>query len=158
MSGFYGPVTWAGWLLTLASSWYMILYHPEQSATADITPRLLYTNYGAIDALRLSITVLKGGVIGSLYRGSIYDSYSTAVTVTARGLLRTNLQIVFSRVHTLRTATRRLCASSDRLHFQRYLLYRSRAHGQNHAFGTRLQHDHQSSLLHCISPGTACNA
>jgi hypothetical protein len=51
VSGFYGPGTWAAWLITLLASWIPILRN-DYTSNLHYISYALYTNWAAIDLMR----------------------------------------------------------------------------------------------------------
>ncbi|OAK96144.1 hypothetical protein IQ06DRAFT_296936 [Phaeosphaeriaceae sp. SRC1lsM3a] len=51
VSGFYGPGTWAGWVIAVTSTWLAILKGTHK-LNYDLIGHLLYTNWAAIDLIR----------------------------------------------------------------------------------------------------------
>jgi hypothetical protein len=51
ISGFYGPGTWAAWILALASSVIALRKHHNNHAALNLIPPILYVNWTAIDLL-----------------------------------------------------------------------------------------------------------
>jgi hypothetical protein len=52
MSGFYGPGTWAAWILALASSVITVRKHHDDHAALSLIPPILYVNWAAVDLLK----------------------------------------------------------------------------------------------------------
>jgi hypothetical protein len=52
MSGFYGPGTWAAWILALATSVIAIRKHHDDHAALSLIPPILYVNWAAVDLLK----------------------------------------------------------------------------------------------------------
>ena len=54
VSGFYGPGTWAAWVITLVSSWILI-FLGDYTHNLHFMSYALYTNWAAIDLLRRTV-------------------------------------------------------------------------------------------------------
>ena len=90
VSGFYGPSTFAGWLLTLTSSSLTLLLQPEASGNTEVPPHLLYVNCVANDTLRRSIAFQSG-------KGSARNPFVAAFAATIWGLMHNHVQIYVVR-------------------------------------------------------------
>jgi uncharacterized membrane protein len=51
ISGFYGPGTWAAWILAIVSSVIALRKHHDDHAALNLIPPILYINWTAIDLL-----------------------------------------------------------------------------------------------------------
>jgi hypothetical protein len=52
MSGFYGPGTWAAWIIALATSVIAVRKHHDDHAALSLIPPILYVNWAAVDLLK----------------------------------------------------------------------------------------------------------
>jgi hypothetical protein len=52
ISGFYGPGTWAAWILSLVSSIIALRKHHDNHAALNLIPPILYINWTAVDLLK----------------------------------------------------------------------------------------------------------
>jgi hypothetical protein len=52
ISGFYGPGTWAAWVLALTSSLFALRKQPDNHAALNLIPSILYINWAANDLLK----------------------------------------------------------------------------------------------------------
>lgn len=100
VSGFYGPGTFASWLLTLTTSWFTLLLRLDSSGNTDLLPHLLYVNCAAIDTLRRFIVFQRG-------KGASQNPFTAAFTITIWGLMHNHVQIYVCREVRTRAARRR---------------------------------------------------
>jgi hypothetical protein len=52
ISGFYGPGTWAAWILSLFSSIIALRKHHDNHAAFKLIPPILYINWTAVDSIK----------------------------------------------------------------------------------------------------------
>jgi hypothetical protein len=95
VSGFYGPGTYAAWIVTVAASW-LDLRRGKQTQNIHHIAHLLYTNWAAIDLLhQLSVINHIEPATGLPYDSvSNLASVAAAFTATYWGMLQAGVQYI----------------------------------------------------------------
>lgn len=93
VNGFYGNGAWAGWFITLVSSWIGILYKPTTKNHYDLYLHLLYTNWAAVDIIRQLPALPSLSAEAKPGEPPLFGALAAAFTVAFWGIIHAGFQL-----------------------------------------------------------------
>ena len=95
VSGFYGPGSWAGWLLSIVASWWRLIRASEERFDPNTWLFLLGTNWAAVGlfrGVRMAQSIPSDSLTYAADLGSLKGSIGAAFNVTFWGIFHGSMQ------------------------------------------------------------------